>query len=382
MLHLSNFINRSQIRAGGIIFVSHGLIMASWIVYIPYVKENLGLSEGAFGRALFFMALGAFSSMLLSSRIIRQWGEGAATFWMTLGMALSVSLPIMASTYVQLCASLFVFGACSGLQDIAMNALVAEIERRQKILIMSASHGFFSLGAMLGTGLGSPLAALWKAPLLHILLSSALLILIQVLIRNTYYAVRVIEDNSSEQKQISWVHAWLLLPLIIMAGFTMMGEGAIADWSAIYLNEVNQAPEWSWGMGYAGFSLAMTLGRFQGDVLSKQLSSVMLTRLAFLVSALGAGILLLNSVVFSILGFVLMGIGFSVIVPELFRRAANQSAIASTQGLAAVAGAGYFGFLIGPVLLGYLAETYSLFFSFGLLLALNLISFLVAGFRT
>lgn len=380
MKHLSNFLWQVQVRAAGIIFISHGLIMASWIVYIPYVKSNLDLSEGDLGRALFFMALGAFCSMLLSNRIVGRWGEGAATFGMTLAMALTVILPVAAQNYYQLCAGLLIFGASAGLQDIAMNALVAEIERREKLLIMSASHGFFSLGAMLGTAVGSFLAAFWKAPVLHIVLSSSILILGQMLIRNDYYRIWVPSDGKKENASISSGQWWILIPLVIMGSFTMMGEGAIADWSAIYIKEVNQAPEWTWGMGYVGFSLAMTFGRFQGDKLSKNLSSKLLTRLAFLLSALGAGIVLLDSVYFSILGFTCLGLGYSVVVPELFRMSANLPGIASTRGVAAVAGAGYLGFLIGPVLLGYVAETYYLSLSFALLLMMNLISLLVSSF--
>ncbi|WFO17903.1 MFS transporter [Cellulophaga baltica 4] len=156
--------------------------------------------------------------------------------------------------------------------------------------------------------------------------------------------------------------------------FVIMGsEGAIIDWSGIYLQEINLAPEKFIGLGFLAFSIMMTLGRFLADGISAKIGPVRIVILGTLL-AIGGYFLVLSGILWvTILGFALIGLGFSAIIPELFRIGGKVEGVASSQGIAFIAGTGVSGFLLGPVVLGFLAESFSLRISFMLLLVCSVI---------
>lgn len=164
----------------------------------------------------------------------------------------------------------------------------------------------------------------------------------------------------------------LFKPLLLLGiiGFVSMGsEGAIIDWSGLYLKEVTLAPEMLIGSGFLAFSTAMTLGRFLGDGISARIGSVKILGLGALVAIGGYALVLSGQTIPAIVGFAFNGLGFSVMVPELFRIGGNVKGVDSAQGVSFIAGTGYSGFLVGPVILGFLAEQASLVHSFYVLLA-------------
>jgi fucose permease len=155
------------------------------------------------------------------------------------------------------------------------------------------------------------------------------------------------------------------LMLIGLVSFVIMGsEGAIVDWSGLFLKEVSLAPEALWGAGFLGFQAFMTLGRFLGDAISSRIGSVRIVALGSVIAIVGYLLVLTTEMYLSIAGFALTGLGFSVIVPELFRIGGNVKGVESSQGVAFIAGTGYSGFLVGPVILGFIAEQFSLSLSF------------------
>ena len=171
----------------------------------------------------------------------------------------------------------------------------------------------------------------------------------------------------------------LFKPLLLLGiiGFVSFGsEGAIIDWSGLYLKEMTMAPELLIGAGFLAFSTTMTLGRFLGDGISARIGPIKLVGLGALIAALGYFLVLTQQTTWSIVGFAFNGLGFSVIVPELFRIGGNVKGVDSSQGVAFIAGSGYIGFLLGPVILGFIAESASLNYSFILLLCM---AFLVFG---
>jgi fucose permease len=149
----------------------------------------------------------------------------------------------------------------------------------------------------------------------------------------------------------------------------MGSEGAIIDWSGLYLKEVTMAPEVLIGSGFLAFSSTMTLGRFLGDGISAKIGSVKIVGMGALIAIFGYVLVLSGETVLAIIGFAFNGLGFSVMVPELFRIGGNVRGVDSAQGVSFIAGTGYTGFLIGPVILGFMAEEFSLTHSFYLLLA-------------
>jgi sugar phosphate permease len=176
-----------------------------------------------------------------------------------------------------------------------------------------------------------------------------------------------------------------LLVLGIVSFLVMSSEGAIVDWSGLYLQEISLAPEVLIGTGFLAFSATMTLGRFVGDSISARIGSVRIVALGTGIAILGYVAVLSEARYIALAGFAFIGLGFSVIIPELFRIGGNVKGVESSQGVAFIAGTGYAGFLLAPPVLGFLAESFSLKTSFMALLAAAVVvlmgTFVLAGRR-
>lgn len=342
------------------VFASLNILFGTWAIYIPQVKEGLAIDNSQLGFAIFFLSLGVFTVFPFASGFINRLGVGKATFYGVLLSCAAAMLPLLAPSYYSLMAALFLFGASNGFTDIAMNTLVTEVEKKDKVKFMSASHGFFSLGGVLA-GIGSFLIGPIGNPVLHMGFAVALVFVVNLLCYRKYVNVTAALVES-EGFSLKLFKPLLLLGLI---SFVAMGsEGAIVDWSGLYLKEVSMAPEALWGAGFLGFQITMTLGRFMGDAVSEKLGSVKIIALGTLLALLGYALVLTESTYFAIAGFALGGLGFSVMIPEVFRIGGNVEGVDSSKGIAFIAGAGYAGFLCAPPILGFLAETSSLKTSF------------------
>ena len=342
------------------VFASLNLWFGTWVIYIPWVKEYLGIDKAQLGFALFFLSFGVFAAFPLASPVITKIGVGRATWWGVILCSLTAMIPLLAGSLGILMLGLFLFGASNGFLDIAMNTLVTEIEREEKKQFMSASHGFFSLGGVLA-GLGSfAIPAIDNAPL-HMGIVVAIVLLINLYFRKHYIHIAAIPAKK-EPFRFSLFKTLFALALI---SFIAMGsEGAIIDWSGLYLKEIAKAPEILFGAGFLIFSIMMTLGRFLGDGISSRIGSIKSVILGILIALGGYALVLTGVTMISIIGFGLAGLGFSVIVPEMFRIGGNIKGVISSQGIAFIAGSGYAGFLLTPPLLGYISEKTSLVSAF------------------
>ncbi len=373
MKSLLLIFSRSRYFAPAWVFTSLNIWFGTWAIYIPSVKEKLGIDKADLGIALFCLSLGVFSIFPVAPKIINKLGVGKATWMGVLLCSITALFPLMAPNYHLLMISLFFFGAANGITDISMNTLVTEIEKEDKKNFMSAAHGFFSLGGIV-VGLGSFLIPVIGNPLLHMVYTVVLVLAINLVFYKKYIhivAAPVEKDGFSLK---------LFKPLLLLGiiGFlAMASEGAIVDWSGLYLKEITLAPEAFIGSGFLAFSVAMTLGRFLGDGISARFGSVKLVALGALVAISGYVLVLSEQTFLAIMGFALNGFGFSVMVPELFRIGGNMKGIDSSQGVSFIAGTGYTGFLMGPVILGFLAESSSLRLSFYTLLGAAFVVLLV-----
>lgn len=342
------------------VFASLNILFGTWAIYIPTVKEKLDIDKADLGIAIFFLSLGVFTIFPLAAKIINKVGVGKATSIGILFSSLSALLPLLAPNYYSLMASLFLFGAFNGFTDIAMNTLVTEIEKEDQQKFMSAAHGFFSLGGVLA-GLGSFLIVpIGNAPL-HMLGAVILVIVVNAFFFMRFYHVKAAPVDK-EPFSLKLFKPLLILGLV---SFIAMGsEGAIVDWSGLYLKEISMAPEALWGAGFLGFQITMTLGRFLGDGISAKLGSAKMVAIGAVIAILGYGLVLTTTTYLAIAGFALSGLGFSVMVPELFRIGGNVRGVDSSQGVSFIAGLGYTGFLVAPPVLGFIAKSSSLFTCF------------------
>lgn len=381
MKSLRLILSHPRYFAPAFVFASLNIWFGTWAIYIPIVKEDLGITKGSLGIALFFLSLGVFAIFPLAARIINKLGVGKATWYGVWVSSICAMLPLLVPNYYLLMGSLFLFGASNGFLDISMNTLVTEIEKEDKQNFMTATHGFFSLGGVLA-GLGSFLIPVIGSPPVHMGIIVVLVFIINYWFHRNYLHIKA---APVEKEPFSLGLFKPLLVLGIVSFLVMSSEGAIVDWSGLYLQEISLAPEVLIGTGFLAFSATMTLGRFVGDSISARIGSVRIVALGTGIAILGYVAVLSEALYIAIAGFAFIGLGFSVIIPELFRIGGNVKGVESSQGVAFIAGTGYAGFLLAPPVLGFLAESFSLKTSFMALLAAAVVvlmgTFVLAGRR-
>lgn len=364
------------------VFASINILMGTWVLYIPAVKEKMGLDDGELGIALFCYALGILIIIPFIPKITRRFGAGRYTIVGIVLFSIAFLFPLLASSYVWLCISLFVVGVFSGSTDISMNALVSEIEKQDKVNFMSAAHGFFSLGGAIGAGIGSFLLLGRIAPVTHISLVALFLIVSNLLLAKNYFLVEETQEEASENTAYKLSKYMPLIALAFIAFGIMASEGAIENWSKLYLLDViHVESDRLAGFGFVLFSITMTIGRFLGDGISQQLGSKKIIIGGCLIAVLAYLGVLSGYLYLVLAGFGLLGLGLSVIIPELFRMAGKTKEMSPSAGIAFVSGIGFFGFLLGPVVLGLISDFAGLKMSFVALLFVAVIATVLSALR-
>lgn len=369
MSSLQLILSRSRYFAPAWVFASLNIWFGTWAIYIPAVKSQLRIDKASLGIALFCLSLGVFAIFPVAPRLVNRMGVGKATWYAVLAASVAALLPLLVNDFYLLMVSLFFFGATNGFLDISMNTLVTEIEKEDGKKFMSSAHGFFSLGGVIA-GLGSFMIPVMPSPAIHMLIVVLVVLIINYRFHRHYLNIKA---APVEKEPFSLRLFRPLLLLGIVSFIVMASEGAVVDWSALYLKEISMAPEVLLGSGFLAFSITMTLGRFLGDAISARIGSVKIVALGILVAIAGYLAVLASFTYVAILGFALIGLGFSVIIPELFRIGGHVKGVDSSQGVAFIAGSGYAGFLMAPPVLGFLAESSSLKISFMVLLGGSLV---------
>jgi MFS family permease len=354
----------------GIAFIMMSLGFGTWITRIPDIKSHTGLSEGELGIALLGMPIGAILIMGFMGPLIHRFGVGGVTWASSSVYALALILPALATGLASLTVSLVLVGISAGAMDVAMNAAAAAMERQRKRLVMSTSHALFSFGGMIGAGTGSVVAGLGISTLIHFLGISVILLGLTLIVKGTWLAI---EDNKEGSHRWSWPGRSLLL--LAFAGLcVLLSEGAIADWSAIYIRETLGGSTFLGGLGFAGFSLTMAVGRFYGDLLIPKIGAASMVRWGGLLASFSLGTALLVAMPgMAIFGFTLAGLGLSCIVPIVFSAAASIPGVSPGTGIASVSSVGYLGFMAGPPAIGFVAEEFGLSYGLSLVVVICLL---------
>ena len=347
------------------LFFVNGTVLSSWVPHIPLIKERLGLSEGVLGLALLGTAVGAITAMPLAGVFIARLGSQRVMRVATVAFCLSLPLPVLVPTLPFLVIALVIFGAGNGAMDVAMNAQAVGVEKAHGGAIMSSFHAFFSVGGLAGSSLGGLLLWAGVSPAIHVLLVTFVFGLVGLVALRWLWVDRAEDAEAGGPTFVRPTGP--LLALGVLAFFVLVGEGAVADWSAVYLRDTLGTGAGLAALGYAAFSLMMALGRFTGDRMVARFGPVPLMRssAALAAAGLGAGLLIGRPVV-AILGFGCVGLGMSNLIPILFSAAGRTPGVNAGTAIAAVSSAGYFGFLAGPPLIGLLAELTSLPAALGL----------------
>jgi len=375
-------------RATQFIFLVCGVGMASWAPMVPYAKDRLGLNDASLGLLLLLLGGGALLMMPLSGMMVNRFGSRmviAVSVWV---VALTLPLLLILPSVAAMAITLFLFGAGIGTMDVAMNAHGVQVQNLYGRPIMSSLHGLFSVGGLFGSlGLGF-LITLGLHPVYAAVGIATLLVTIAT-VQYTYLfpaetekeaAARfsATEDKSGGGMRFPWLHGSVLF-LGAMCFAVFLSEGAMLDWSAIFLRDIKGvAPEFS-GVGYAAFSVAMAAMRLLGDGIVARLSGKKVVVYGGLLAAAGLCLAIVSPwVPGSLFGFVLLGVGAANIVPVFFSEAGRLPGIPPPISIPAITTIGYAGQLAGPALLGFIAYSFSLPIALGfsaLLLVLVAVAF-------
>jgi len=353
-------ISKSQARiAIAVIFFLNGFGFATWVSRIPAVRQALGLTDGALGTALLATAVGALVAFPLAGRGSVTRGARALTIATALAYCLVLPGPTLAVSLPTLALLLFVFGAVNGAMDVSMNALAVEVEAFVGKPIMSSFHGMWSVGGLSGAAVGALFAKHEISPQVHLTVVATILALATLAARHWLPPSQPRAPTQSMAHFALPEAAMLGLSGIIFCAFLI--EGAMADWSAVLLHDSLKTTAATAALGYAAFSLAMTSMRFAGDRLVVEWGAVPLLRYTNIVAALALAVALWHQHVgLTMVAFTLTGLGMATVAPLVFGAAARRARHGAGHGIAAMATVGYGGFLVGPPLVGWLAQASSL----------------------
>lgn len=338
-------------------FFIAGALFATWGIHVPTVKQHYGLGEQALAMAMLASGVGAVLTLTQAGRIVGRQGPRRMAMLSGVLCAGSLVALLASQSYAVLLALMVVFGIGMSLLDVSINAAASELESLRERNLMSGFHAMFSLGGMVGAGLGSALLARAVLPETHLVVTSlasgAFVLLAGMAMLQTV-------AGSSQQGHGFALPRGALGLLGVLAALGLIAEGAMYDWSVLYMTqELKSAPDFA-ALAYASFSGAMAAARFGGDWVRDRLSpAVLMSGSAALATVAMAAVLLIAHPVATLIGFALVGLGFANVVPVLFGTAAKLDANPA-HGIAVVASVGYFGMMAGPPLIGVVAEHSSL----------------------
>jgi len=355
-----------------LIFLISGISLSCWAPMVPFAKTRLGLDEAHLGTVLLALGCGSLASMPLAGFLSHRFGNRRVIGIAGLSVCLFMPWLTLAPTAWTLAIALFCFGASHGVVDVAMNAHAVDVERMSGGGIMSGFHGLFSTGGLVGSaGMSLLLAA--GAPLL----ACAVVLAVVLAVLTVSQWKNFLEHAQAEDAKKHTIFAWpstAVILLGVLCCISFLAEGAMLDWSAVFLRSSRQVGYDMAGLGYAAFSIAMAVGRLSGDFLVRRFGAVNMVRWGAVTASLGFFIATcLPWAGSSLFGFLLVGIGAANIVPVLFSAAGRQGGSAPGIAIATVTTLGYTGMLTGPAAIGYAAHATSL------PLALSAIAVLLLG---
>jgi predicted MFS family arabinose efflux permease len=342
--------------ATSICFLVNGALVGTWVAQIPFVQERFDVSKTTIGIVLLFMAAGAFVAMPLTGHVLERRASAQVLRLAALVYPPLLLLPLGAPGPMLLAAGLVVFGAGNGAMDVSMNAHGVAVERALGRPIMSSLHACWSFGGLVGAGGVAAAAALGVDPRVEGACAALALWVVVSLATSRLGGASVHGEPGTAGFALPSRSVLLIGALCFLV---MTTEGAVADWAGIYLTGVTDASRAASAVGFAGFSLGMAVARLGGDGLVERYSrrSVLVGGAALAAVSL-AILLAAGQAAVAVIAFVLVGVGVANAVPLLFSAAGRVPPAGPS--LAAVFTIGYLGFILGPPVIGVLADALTL----------------------
>jgi predicted MFS family arabinose efflux permease len=337
------------------LFFATGLATASWAPMVPFAKARVGLSDSTLGLVLLGLGAGAMVAMPAAAVIMHRFGLRTVLLIVIL-LACIVLLPLATvASVVPLGLTLLLFGATIGTMDIAINAHAVATEQRSGRPLMSGFHALFSLGGLAGAAGMSALLRL-GVPLPFCAICASALVAVVALPEIPHLLTQEVSEAGGGAKRLAWPSGRVIL-IGALCFVSFLAEGAMLDWSAVFLRFSRGFSAASAGTGYAAFSVAMAAGRLTGDWTTQRLGPVVTLRLGGALAAAGLLVAVLTtSAVAALLGFVMVGLGAANVVPALFSAAGRSRGQSTHISIPFITTLGYAGILTGPALIGLAAH--------------------------
>ncbi len=360
-------------------FFLNGLCFSSWGSRIPAIQANHGLSEAGLSALLLCIPIGALLSLPFAGWLVSRAGSRPVMLAAALLYALFLTLIGLAANPFVLGAMMFLFGFIGNLGNISVNTQAVSVEALYGHTIMSSFHAVWSLAGLTGAGIGTVMVNLFIPPLMHFIFISVLALIL------TGIAYRYTLPEQAQPVGVSRPPIFVkpdrtLIGLGVIAFCCMICEGTMYDWSGVYFAKAVAAAPGQVTMGFMAFTAATTSGRLAGDWLTRRYGITGMLRGSGLLTA--AGLLLSVLLPYPIpaaAGFFFVGLGVSTVIPLVYSAAGKSSAMSQSMALAAVSTLGFFGFLAGPPIIGFIAEAAGLRWSFAVIALMGLmITFLAS----
>jgi len=358
-------------------FFVNGMLFATWGVHVPTVKTLFGLDEARLSWLMLSIGIGSLISLTQVGGWVGRHGPRKVVASSGLLVTLSLAALLWMPGYFAAMGALFLFGLANGAFDVSMNAEAAAVEHAYARPIMSSFHGFFSLGGFAGALIASLVSAAGVAPRTH-LAACSITGLVLILAASRYMLPTEPIPSTEKPGGFRLPHGTILL-LGFMAALGLVGEGAMYDWSTLYMAKTLNTPPQIAALGYGAFSIAMAAGRFGGDWLRARLGAGHTLSLSAWLAAFALGITLaIGHPAAALAGFALTGLGFSNMIPVLFAAASKVPGVSAATGIAGVSGIGYLGFMMGPPVIGAIAHALGLPLALSMVAGFTIISALLA----
>ena len=366
--------SRSATLATRVAFLVAGISMAAWAPLVPLAKARTGLDAATLGLVLLCFGGGSLVAMPAAGLSAARFGIRAVILLAVTVIAIALPLLAWVDRPVLLAAVLFAFGAGLGTLDVAMNLQAIAVERARGRAMMSGFHGMFSVGGIVGA---SGVALALSAGVDVVVAIVVLIVLLAVAAGST--ASGLMTGATRAEKTPFVLPHGIVLVIGLLAAAAFLIEGAVLDWSAIFMTSIRDVPVARASAGYIAFSIAMTAGRFTGDSIVRRCGGRRVLIAGALCSAAGIAVVaFVPSWIAGVLGFALVGIGNANIVPVLFTAAGRQTVMPASLAVPAMTTMGYAGLLAGPALIGFVAHAAGLTIAFGLL-ALTMVVVAIAA---
>jgi len=361
---------KTERLATRVAFFVGGFASAAWAPLIPFAKQRLSLDDGALGLLMLTLGLGSLSTMALSGWAAGRLGCRKVIRFGTLLACAALPLLATLNSFLGMVLALFVFGSAIGTIDVVVNIQGVIVEKARGQPLMSGFHAGWSIGGFAGAALVTALLSLGAASWTAVVVAIVLALLLHVAFSK---GLLTYGSHSSEKRRMAFPHGFVLaIGALLFVGF--LSEGSLLDWGAVFLSSNKGVSMALAGSGYMAFSIVMVICRMSGDVIVRRLGGFRVLLFGGLIGAIGFATVILSPTLWAILvGFGLIGLGLSNVVPVLFSLCGKQNVMPANQAVSIVSTMAYSGVLLGPAIIGGVARMFNLGLGLGLVALMVLV---------